>query len=88
MDVKVLTPEDASALALVAENPRMPEDLFKRILDSIQDEFARKVARALVRHGGPRARFSRDVRRAADHLDRWVAESRKQYRQAAATAGR
>jgi len=43
-----LSPRDISALALIVTNPAMPSDLLEKLIDSMEGDEARLVARALT----------------------------------------
>jgi hypothetical protein len=67
-----LSPEDASMLALIAENRKSPA-LVKKLLVHTSPE-ARKIARIIV---APRSgRTSESVRRTANAIRHWAATNR------------
>lgn len=86
--MRELPAKDASALALLAEHPRVSQGVFEPVLAMIRDPFAREVALAITGRAGADRQTSEAVARAVEELRKWVEENRRQDQLAALASGR
>jgi hypothetical protein len=75
--MKELSPEDASLLALIAENPTLSEESVDGLLSDVTDDDVRQVANLLTEEAPDYSRYSEVVKETADELKEWAERNRE-----------
>ena len=75
--MKELSPEDASLLALIAENPTLSEESVDGLLSDVTDDDVRQVANLLAEEAPDYSRYSEVVKETADELKEWAERNRE-----------